>query len=193
MLEPVNQGPRWDCLMKKTRGRKSRDTVPLRKPFFCDFALKIIEMKTFWRFFRHRENAFWFRSYLFFFKLKLARMTPGNKQWSNKHLYAASKWHHCFQCLSSKLPRYEKSQHTEIIFLNIWYWKSHIFLCFLLNSGGHKKSHNSFIKLPFLYFCETILIFFFIFDGVIKFKPFFTPIVRQLFSCCDSEEVIDSL
>jgi hypothetical protein len=24
----VNQGPRWDCLMKKkTRGRKSRDTV----------------------------------------------------------------------------------------------------------------------------------------------------------------------
>jgi hypothetical protein len=27
--EPVNQGHRWDSLMKKTRGRKSRDTVPL--------------------------------------------------------------------------------------------------------------------------------------------------------------------
>jgi hypothetical protein len=25
----VNQGPRGDCLMKKTEGRKSRDTVPL--------------------------------------------------------------------------------------------------------------------------------------------------------------------
>jgi hypothetical protein len=26
----VNQGPRGDCLMKKTEGRKSRDTVPLK-------------------------------------------------------------------------------------------------------------------------------------------------------------------
>jgi hypothetical protein len=25
----MNQGPRGDCLMKKTEGRKSRDTVPL--------------------------------------------------------------------------------------------------------------------------------------------------------------------
>jgi hypothetical protein len=25
----VNQGPMGDCLMKKTEGRKSRDTVPL--------------------------------------------------------------------------------------------------------------------------------------------------------------------
>jgi hypothetical protein len=25
----VSQGPRGDCLMKKTEGRKSRDTVPL--------------------------------------------------------------------------------------------------------------------------------------------------------------------
>jgi hypothetical protein len=29
-LKPVNQGPRWDCLMKKTRGQKSRDIVPLK-------------------------------------------------------------------------------------------------------------------------------------------------------------------
>jgi hypothetical protein len=29
----VNQGPRRDCLMKKTRGRKSRDTVPLNKRY----------------------------------------------------------------------------------------------------------------------------------------------------------------
>jgi hypothetical protein len=28
----MNQGPRGYCLMKKTRIRKSRDTVPLRKP-----------------------------------------------------------------------------------------------------------------------------------------------------------------
>jgi hypothetical protein len=28
-LQPMNQGPRGDCLMKKTEGRKSRDTVPL--------------------------------------------------------------------------------------------------------------------------------------------------------------------
>jgi hypothetical protein len=28
--KPVNQGPREDCLMKKTEGRKSRDTVPLK-------------------------------------------------------------------------------------------------------------------------------------------------------------------
>jgi hypothetical protein len=27
----VNQGPRGYCLMKKTEGRKSRDTVPLRE------------------------------------------------------------------------------------------------------------------------------------------------------------------
>jgi hypothetical protein len=27
----VNQGPRGNCLMKKTEGRKSRDTVPLSK------------------------------------------------------------------------------------------------------------------------------------------------------------------
>jgi hypothetical protein len=26
----VNQGPRGECLMKKTEGRKSRDTVPLK-------------------------------------------------------------------------------------------------------------------------------------------------------------------
>jgi hypothetical protein len=26
----MNQGPRWDCLMKKTRGKKSRDTIPLK-------------------------------------------------------------------------------------------------------------------------------------------------------------------
>jgi hypothetical protein len=26
----VNQGPRGDCLLKKTEGRKSRDTVPLK-------------------------------------------------------------------------------------------------------------------------------------------------------------------
>jgi hypothetical protein len=25
----MNQGPRWDCLMNETRGRKSRDTVSL--------------------------------------------------------------------------------------------------------------------------------------------------------------------
>jgi hypothetical protein len=25
----MNQGPRGDCLIKKTEGRKSRDTVPL--------------------------------------------------------------------------------------------------------------------------------------------------------------------
>jgi hypothetical protein len=25
----MNQGPRGDCFMKKTKGRKSRDTVPL--------------------------------------------------------------------------------------------------------------------------------------------------------------------
>jgi hypothetical protein len=25
----VNQGPRWDCLIKKTRSRKYRDIVPL--------------------------------------------------------------------------------------------------------------------------------------------------------------------
>jgi hypothetical protein len=25
----MNQGPRLDCLMKQTEGRKSRDTVPL--------------------------------------------------------------------------------------------------------------------------------------------------------------------
>jgi hypothetical protein len=29
-LYAVNQGPRRDCLMKKTEGRKSRDTVPLK-------------------------------------------------------------------------------------------------------------------------------------------------------------------
>jgi hypothetical protein len=28
----MNQGPKWDCLMKKTRGRKSRDTVFLMIP-----------------------------------------------------------------------------------------------------------------------------------------------------------------
>jgi hypothetical protein len=28
-LSPMNQGPRGDFLMKKTDGRKSRDTVPL--------------------------------------------------------------------------------------------------------------------------------------------------------------------
>jgi hypothetical protein len=27
----VNQGPRGDCLMKKTEGQKSRDTVPLKR------------------------------------------------------------------------------------------------------------------------------------------------------------------
>jgi hypothetical protein len=26
-LQPVNQGPRGDCLIKKTEGRKSRDTL----------------------------------------------------------------------------------------------------------------------------------------------------------------------
>jgi hypothetical protein len=30
----VNQGPRGDCLMKKTEGRKSRDTAPLRNKEF---------------------------------------------------------------------------------------------------------------------------------------------------------------
>jgi hypothetical protein len=28
-LQPVNQGSRGDCLMKNTKGQKSRDTVPL--------------------------------------------------------------------------------------------------------------------------------------------------------------------
>jgi hypothetical protein len=28
----MNQGPSGDCLMKKTEGRKSRDTVPLKRP-----------------------------------------------------------------------------------------------------------------------------------------------------------------
>jgi hypothetical protein len=28
----LNQGPRTDVLMKKTQGRKSRDTVPLKRP-----------------------------------------------------------------------------------------------------------------------------------------------------------------
>ena len=30
ILQPVYQGPRWVRLMKKTGGRKSRDTLPLR-------------------------------------------------------------------------------------------------------------------------------------------------------------------
>jgi hypothetical protein len=29
--QSVNQGPRWDCLIKKTEGQKSRDTVPLTR------------------------------------------------------------------------------------------------------------------------------------------------------------------
>jgi hypothetical protein len=32
-LKPVNQGPRGHCLMKKTEGRNSRDTVPLTPLF----------------------------------------------------------------------------------------------------------------------------------------------------------------
>jgi hypothetical protein len=31
----MNQGPRGDCLMKKTEGRKSRDTVPLNNHFLA--------------------------------------------------------------------------------------------------------------------------------------------------------------
>jgi hypothetical protein len=27
----MNQGPRWECLMKKTRDKKSRDTVPFKR------------------------------------------------------------------------------------------------------------------------------------------------------------------
>jgi hypothetical protein len=29
----MNQGPRWYCLMKKNRGRKSRDTVSLSRQY----------------------------------------------------------------------------------------------------------------------------------------------------------------
>jgi hypothetical protein len=34
----MNQGPKGDCLMKKTEGRKSRDTVPLRCVFLHNIA-----------------------------------------------------------------------------------------------------------------------------------------------------------
>jgi hypothetical protein len=30
----MNQGPRGFCLMKKTEGRKSRDTVPFKRNYF---------------------------------------------------------------------------------------------------------------------------------------------------------------
>jgi hypothetical protein len=32
----MNQGPRWDCFMEKTRGQKSRDTVPSKRQTLSD-------------------------------------------------------------------------------------------------------------------------------------------------------------
>jgi hypothetical protein len=39
-LWPMNHGPRGDCLMKKTEGQKSRDTVPLYRYHTVDMGMK---------------------------------------------------------------------------------------------------------------------------------------------------------
>jgi hypothetical protein len=42
----MNQGPRGDCLVKKTEGLKSRDTVPLKSIFESIYLRKLVWLMT---------------------------------------------------------------------------------------------------------------------------------------------------
>jgi hypothetical protein len=103
----VYQGPRGSCLMKKTRGRKSRVRVPLRKLSITFFALISVYSTN------HDELIFFilFRLFSWWFLPwnVLPRLLPLDFGNTRRHILGNLKWQsHDFEDLSTLFSEYFK-------------------------------------------------------------------------------------
>jgi hypothetical protein len=94
----VNQGPRGDCLMKKTEGRKSRDTVPLKtisatKCFLTRWCSSKVsfsahwDLKKGWKYFAARSSEFGYGFEAVMIRVKQSMMNQLTYQFIGKSMF----------------------------------------------------------------------------------------------------------